>query len=137
MKASPEDIFACLVTPERLTAWWASSAESDPVIDGFIRVGFAGLTTLEFIIRSIDPPRLLSLRCHGEPENWKGCELTFDIEPADQQTYVRLTQTKEPASDEEFLFFNTKWPLYLVSLKDLLETGKGRPFPDDIRIDHP
>ena len=29
-----------------------------------------------------------------------------------------------------------KWAVFLLSLKDALETGKGRPFPDDIHIDH-
>jgi hypothetical protein len=26
------------------------------------------------------------------------------------------------------------WPIYLLSLRDLIETGKGRPSPNDIPI---
>ncbi len=29
---------------------------------------------------------------------------------------------------------STKWATFLLRLKDLLETGKGRPAPDDLRI---
>jgi hypothetical protein len=28
-----------------------------------------------------------------------------------------------------------KWATFMLSLRDYLETGKGRPFPNDIQID--
>ena len=35
-----------------------------------------------------------------------------------------------------FAHCSTKWAVFLLSLKDLLETGKGRPAPDDVPIHH-
>ena len=29
---------------------------------------------------------------------------------------------------------STKWAVFLLSLKALVETGKGRPFPDDVKV---
>jgi hypothetical protein len=29
-----------------------------------------------------------------------------------------------------------KWATFLLSLKDLMEKGKGRPAPDDLEINH-
>jgi hypothetical protein len=29
-----------------------------------------------------------------------------------------------------------KWAVFMLSLKDLLEKGKGHPFPDDLQINH-
>jgi hypothetical protein len=29
---------------------------------------------------------------------------------------------------------STKWATFLLSLKQLLETGKGRPAPDEVKI---
>jgi hypothetical protein len=29
-----------------------------------------------------------------------------------------------------------KWGTFLLSLKQLIETGKGRPAPDDLKIDN-
>jgi hypothetical protein len=29
-----------------------------------------------------------------------------------------------------------KWATFLLSLRELLETGKGRPSPDDLKIDN-
>jgi len=31
---------------------------------------------------------------------------------------------------------STKWAVFLMSLKSLLETGKGAPAPDDVKIDN-
>lgn len=31
---------------------------------------------------------------------------------------------------------STKWATFLLSLKSLVETGTGRPSPDDIKIDN-
>jgi hypothetical protein len=30
---------------------------------------------------------------------------------------------------------STKWGVFLLSLKSLLETGKGAPHPNDIKLD--
>jgi uncharacterized protein YndB with AHSA1/START domain len=130
--ATQEQLFACLVEPEKLTGWWTSTAESGSIL----RLGFTGLTTLEFDIVESRPPERLLLRCTGEPEIWVGATLEFRTEKAEQQTYLHLTHTKESASDADFLYFNTKWPLFLVSLKDFVEQGSGRPYPNDQRIDH-
>ena len=41
---------------------------------------------------------------------------------------------KEPV---EFMHHcSTKWAIFLMSLKSLLETGKGAPNPDDVKIDN-
>ena len=31
---------------------------------------------------------------------------------------------------------NTKWAMFLMSLKSLVETGKGLPSPHDVKIDN-
>lgn len=130
--ASPEQIHACLLEPDKLTGWWSSTAE----VDGKMRLGFTGLTTLEFDIIENQPPNRLLLRCTGEPEIWNESSLEFRTEQAEKQTYLYLTHTKESANDIDFLYFNTKWPLFLVSLKDFVELGTGRPYPNDQQIEH-
>jgi uncharacterized protein YndB with AHSA1/START domain len=130
--APREKVYACLLEPDKLTGWWSSTAEAN----GNLRLGFAGLTTLEFEIVDNQPPERLLLNCTGQPEIWDQSSLEFRTENAEKQTYLYLTHSKESASDIDFLYFNTKWPLFLVSLKDFVELGSGRPYPNDQRIDH-
>src|SRR6185437_3685122 len=44
------------------------------------------------------------------------------------------TGPKEPI---EFMHHcSTKWGIFLMSLKSILETGKGAPYPNDVKIDN-
>ncbi|MEM9083331.1 MAG: SRPBCC domain-containing protein [Planctomycetota bacterium] len=138
IKASETRVFESLVQADDLASWWSSSAECDGTDQegGTIDLGFVGLTTLRFRVDASDAPNRLLLVCVGEPEIWQGSTLDFRVQARDGQTFLYLTHEKASATDEEFLFFNTKWPLFLVSLKDHLELEAGKPFPNDQRIDH-
>ena len=50
--ATRERVFAYLVEPEKLTGWWAVTVERGKTL----RLGFAGLTALEFEIVECQPP---------------------------------------------------------------------------------
>lgn len=56
------------------------------------------------------------------------------LDPRDGQTLITLVYQSDRASDDHFLYCNTKWLIHLLSLPDLIETGKGRPSPYDIPI---
>ena len=59
----------------------------------------------------------------------------FDLKQDGDWTSVLFKHQgwKEPV---EFMHHcSTKWGTFLVSLKSLLETGKGAPYPNDLKID--
>lgn len=47
---------------------------------------------------------------------------------------MSLTHRNEAASEEDFLYFSTRWTCYLLSLRDFIETGRGGPYPNDVKI---
>lgn len=68
------------------------------------------------------------------PEEWIGTEVRFELKQEDGFTIVLFTHEgwKEPV---EFMnHCSTKWAVFLMSLKRLVETGKGEPAPDDVQI---
>jgi hypothetical protein len=68
------------------------------------------------------------------PEEWIGTKISFDLKPAGDHAIVLFKHQgwKEPV---EFMHHcSTKWAIYLMSLKSLLETGKGTPNPNDTHI---
>jgi len=136
IKGTPQEIFDSLIQPNRLTGWWATSATGEGVVGGQLDLAFAGLTHLVFDIVKLEENRSVEFRCVGEPEIWDGSRLAFELEQTEKQVYLTLTHSKDGVDDMDFLYFNTKWPLFLVSLKDFVETGKGKPFPDDVKINH-
>ena len=52
------------------------------------------------------------------------------------QCVVHFTHSGWADDLKMFPHCSTKWAVFMLSLKDLLETGKGRPAPNDIPIIH-
>ncbi len=70
------------------------------------------------------------------PEEWIGTTVRWELKREDDYTVILFKHQdwKEPV---EFMHHcSTKWAVFLMSLKSLLETGKGIPDPGDIKIDN-
>ena len=70
----------------------------------------------------------------GGPEEWIGTNISFELKQEGDYVIVLFKHQgwKEPV---EFMYHcSTKWATFLLSLKSLVETGKGTPNPDDIEI---
>ncbi len=134
IRGDADQIYQCLIQPDRLSGWWASEASGEPKVGAILRLGFSGLAVLCFSIRVLDAPKTFVMECVDGPGAWLHSELHFDLHDDGEQVSVTLTHRNAAAQDDDFLYFNTKWPLYLLSLRDLIESGSGRPYPRDIKI---
>jgi hypothetical protein len=70
------------------------------------------------------------------PEEWIGTKVRWDLKQEGDYTVIlfRHQGWREPV---EFMHHcSTKWAIYLMSLKSLLETGVGAPDPNDVKIDN-
>jgi hypothetical protein len=52
------------------------------------------------------------------------------------QVFVRFRHSSWQEASDFLAHCSSKWGVFLLSLKDAIETGTGRPFPHDIHIDH-
>ena len=69
------------------------------------------------------------------PKNGSAQKLSWDLRQEGDWTIVFFKHQgwKEPV---EFMHHcSTKWGVFLLSLKSLLETGKGAAHPNDIKLD--
>ncbi|MEH6473407.1 MAG: SRPBCC domain-containing protein [Halopseudomonas sp.] len=131
---SIDKIFNALTTDTGLAGWWASSAIVNAEVGGKVNLTFDGLAVLRFQYVEIQPHKLVSIKCLAGPGPWQDSEIRFELERADHQVFVSLTHDNSASSEDDFLYFSTKWTCYLLSLRDLIETGNGRPYPNDIKI---
>ena len=135
IKAPPEKVFEALSEQKGLAGWWTKSTKASPTV-GFVnqfRFGDKGANDMQVV--ELVPGTRVKWRCVDGPPEWIGTELTFDLEEKDGSTIVLFAQRgwKEPV---EFMYYcSTKWATYLLSLKSLVETRRGTPYPDDIKID--
>ena len=77
---------------------------------------------------------LIHFRCIAGSRPWEGSTLKFSLRQDEDQVWLDLEHESCHASDSDFLYFNTKWPCYLLSLRDLIEHREGRPYPKDVKI---
>ncbi len=134
IRGSVDTIFQSLVTNGGLSGWWASSASGTAEVGGKIDLTFTDLAVLSFEFTEMQSNKIVRLRCITGPGPWQNSELMFELEESDEQVFLTLTHQNNDSTDEEFLYFSTKWPIYLLSLRDLIEKGSGRPYPNDIKI---
>jgi len=129
INASPERVFKSLTTLDGLRGWWISETTGDPGLGGTIDFGFCQMKVVEAI-----PDQLVRWRCVQGPEEWVGTEVSFALIWKNEQTFILFKHAnwKEPV---EFMHHcSTKWATFLLSLRDLLETGRAHPTPNDIKI---
>jgi len=79
--------------------------------------------------------RVLCWQVTAGPEEWIGTTVSFELRQEGAWTLVFFKHEgwKEPV---EFMqHCGTRWAVFLLSLKSLVETGQGAPAPHDIKLD--
>lgn len=137
IKTSTRAAYEAVHRPERLAGWWAAAAKGETAIGSRLTLDFPGYPSHVWEITELVPDESVVMNIRSGPEPWEGSVLSFDISEARHQVWVTLTHdTPTTLCPEAFQYFQTKWPMFLVSLKALLETGEGMPYPNDIAIQH-
>ena len=127
-------IYRAMHEPNGLNGWWATTTDGIPEIDQVLDLHFSDEVTLSFKIAELKENELINLHCVSGPGPWQDCTLEFSFRRDTDQVWVELVHENETASEDDFLYFSTKWTCYLLSLRDLIETGKGHPYPNDVKI---
>jgi uncharacterized protein YndB with AHSA1/START domain len=128
------DVYSALTTVEGLSGWWTSDTQGDSKVGGVLRFRFhAG--GFDMKVLELRPDERVLWQVVAGPKEWIGTKISFDLKQQGDWTIVLFKHQgwKEPV---EFMHHcSTKWGVFLLSLKSLLETGKGSPHPNDIKLD--
>jgi len=91
---------------------------------------------VDFQVTTLDPAREVRWRFTDGPPEWIGTDATFELTEDGAMTILNFGHRnwKEPV--EFMAHCSTKWAVFLLSLRELVETGAGRPAPDDVKIDN-
>ncbi|MEH6579289.1 MAG: SRPBCC domain-containing protein [Amphritea sp.] len=133
---TPDEIYSALTTNEELAKWWTWDVSGAGDVGAVISFRFHG-NGPDFKVTELQPGKLVRWQHTGEmPDAWKGTEISFLLESGDKQTFVRFCHSNWKDASDFMAHCSTKWAVFLLSLKSVIETGKGHPFPDDVHIDH-
>jgi uncharacterized protein YndB with AHSA1/START domain len=136
--ASPQAIFEALTDKKKLAAWWTSDTRGDGAKVGGVLEFWFGDFCQKFEVTDLQPGRYVKWKASQKEtmDEWAGTEIRFKLCPEDEQCMVAFSHSGWRDSSGMLPHCSTKWAVFLVSLKELLEKGKGRPAPDDIEINH-
>ena len=135
IKSSPDEVYEALTTVDGLAGWWTTNTRGDGKVGGVIQFRF-GAGGFDMKVLELQPGGHVLWQVVDGPKEWIGTRVSFDLRKDGDFTIVMFAHKgwKEPV---EFMHHcSTKWALFLVSLKSLVETGKGAPDPHDVKIDN-
>jgi uncharacterized protein YndB with AHSA1/START domain len=132
--ASPEDVSTALTATDQLAAWWTQGTEGDGDAGGVVQFRFGDAGGFDMKVLDVQPGRLVLWEVVDGPEEWIGTQVRFDIQRDDEWTIILFRHEGWREQVEFMNHCSTKWATFLMSLKSLVETGKGEPFPDEVRV---
>ncbi|MEU4334917.1 SRPBCC domain-containing protein [Micromonospora lupini] len=129
-----DDVYRAVATPEGLAGWWTTDTVGKSAVGERVAFRFGAAGGFDMEVLTLDPSGHIRWRVVEGPEEWIGTEVDWRLDQRGDYTIVLFTHEgwREPG---EFMHHcSTKWATFLMSLKELVETGRGRPAPDDVAI---
>ena len=151
VRASPEQVWEALTSPELTTRYWGVALESDWDEGSALTWTEGGVTAddPDQVVVEADRPRRLSYRWHAFTPEWGDAvgideqvraaaaaeprsTVTFDVVQLDET--VKLTVVHGGFEPGSVVLDTVRqgWPAIVSNLKTLLETGDTLPFLDTV-----
>ncbi|SRR5579871_2426771 len=141
IKAPLSQVYEALATVKGVAGWWTQETTGSSEKGGTIGVRFltpAGkeIGGMQMEVVALDPDKKVQWRIKEGPKEWIGTDVVFDLRREGDTTIVLFGHKnwKEPV--EFMAHCSMKWATFLLSLRELVEKGKGRPSPVDLKIDN-
>jgi uncharacterized protein YndB with AHSA1/START domain len=138
IKASSEKVYNALATIDGIAGWWTTNTHGDSKVGGLIKFRFSRdgreIGGFDAKVVELRPAERVVWQVLEGPAEWVGTKISFDLKQEDGYAIVLFKHTdwKEPV---EFMHHcSTKWATFMLSLKELVEAGKGAPSPNDVQI---
>lgn len=139
VKAPASKVYNALATIDGLASWWTGQTTGSSKIGGNIAFMFhtpdgkeIGGFSMDVI--ELETDRRVRWRVKDGPPEWIGTDIEFQLSRQDEHTIVMFGHRRWREEVEFTAHCSTKWATFLLSLRDLLETGRGQPAPHDLKI---
>jgi uncharacterized protein YndB with AHSA1/START domain len=141
IRAPISKVYSALSTIDGLAGWWTRETTGISKIGKMIEFRFRNPTgnvigEMGMEVVALDPNKRVEWKCKSGPEECIGTYLVFNLTQNGEYTIVLFGHKNWREAVEFTAHCSTKWATFLMSLKDLVETGKGKPSPDDVKIDN-
>ncbi len=141
IKAPVSRVYAALTTVDGLAGWWTEEVRGDPRVGGTIEFRFRTtsgelLGGMDMEVQELSENKAVRWRCVGGPDEWVGTDISCELSEQDNQTIVLFGHRNWREAVEATYHCSMKWATFLLSLREYVETGTGKPSPRDLKIDN-
>lgn len=140
IKAPAANVYAALATTEGVAGWWTREASGTSKVGEKIAFRFrspSGEEIGNMVVKVLEltPDTKVRWRVEVGPPEWVGTDIDFSLARQGGQTIVLFGHKNWREAVDFTAHCSMKWAVFLLSLRELVETGKGRPAPEDVKID--
>lgn len=141
IKASLEKTYEALATAEGVSCWWTKDTSGISEEGSTVKMQFNSpegkeLGVMEMKVMALDIHKKVHWHCLAGPEEWIGTEIIFSLKQEGDYTIVLFTHQNWRKEVEFLAHCSMKWAVFLLSLREFVETGTGKPAPNDFKIDN-
>jgi uncharacterized protein YndB with AHSA1/START domain len=141
IKSPVAQVYNALTSSEGLAHWWTEEVLGDCRVGGKIEFRFRTksgelLGKMVMEVQELNAQKDVRWRCIEGPVEWIGTDITFQLSEQDNQTIVLFGHRNWREAVEATYHCSMKWATFLLSLREYVETGKGKPSPHDLKIDN-
>lgn len=138
IKTAPKNIYQALTNVDKLAKWWTSDTRGSGSKKGDILEFWFGEFCQKFeVMELMSGKRVRWKATQSESmDEWAGTEITFTLSPERKQCFVNFSHSGWHKENGLLPHCSTKWAVFMLSLKDYLEKGRGRPVPRDVQVNH-
>lgn len=138
IKAPVSDVFAAVSTVDGVAGWWTkeTTGSGNEIDVRFLTPSGKELGGMAMEVTEVEPNRKVQWHFKSGPEEWLGTDATFDLYQDGENTILLFGHRNWREPVEFMAHCSMKWATFMLSLKELVETGRGKPSPNDIKIDN-
>jgi uncharacterized protein YndB with AHSA1/START domain len=131
---TPDEVYDALTTLEGLADWWTIDTTGNAAPGGTLKFRFGDAGGFDMKVLDQLPNTRVAWQVIDGPDEWIGTHVTFNLTQEDDYTIVLFKHEgwREPV--EFMAHCSTRWATFLMSLKQLVETGTGDPYPREVDI---
>jgi uncharacterized protein YndB with AHSA1/START domain len=136
ISAPLKSVYEAVATKEGISEWWTRDGVRGDSSEGSKVEFYFGSPEPAAVmeVTRLDPEGHVSWNCVEGAEEWVGTKLTFDLTHEDDDTVVMFSHADWRSPSEFMAHCSARWAYFLLSMKSLLEIGKGTPFPEDSKF---
>jgi uncharacterized protein YndB with AHSA1/START domain len=137
IKAPPEAIYQHLTETGKLALWWTIDTRGSGVkVGDMLEFWFPSGFCQKFNVTELKPGKRVAWKApRGQgSDEWEDTEVSFDLSTDDKQTFIQFRHTGWRESTNFQGHCSMRWAVFLLSLRDVMERGKGRPTPYDLEV---